>query len=61
MLMFNGLRDEDGPAKETWMEELGVGGKLGVGSILKSQWEQCLKREYCVDHCCDQPARCPLD
>lgn len=20
-------------------------GKLGVGSILKSQWEQCLKRE----------------
>lgn len=28
MLMFNSLRDEDGPAKETWMEELGVGGKL---------------------------------
>lgn len=29
------------------MEELGVGGKLGVCSILKSQWEQCLKRVLC--------------
>lgn len=40
-----------GPAK---MEKLEVGGKLGVYSILKNQWEKCFKRECCVECCCEK-------
>lgn len=43
-----------GLAKETKMEKLGAGGKLGVYGILQSQWEKCFKRECCVECCCEQ-------
>lgn len=49
MPIFNGLGDEDEPAEETMMEKLGIGGKLGVCSILKSQWKECFRRECCVE------------
>lgn len=39
MSTFNGLEDEDGSAKGTRMEKLRAGGKLGVCSLLKNQWE----------------------
>lgn len=39
MSVFNGLEDEDGPAKGTRTEKPGAGRKLRACSILKSQWE----------------------
>lgn len=51
MSVFNGLEDEDGPAKGTRMEKPGAGGKLRVCSILKSQWEVGRGNVEC---CCKQ-------